>query len=226
MKTKLPAILALAIVLAALPSGAEEDNTAADFAQAMTAGWQVKNNFRYRLSPKAKLEETSPGSLKLASGNLLIEALKPTTVELPLSKVVISRKALVLIKLDDGAEKVLVIWDDGFKSVHLVFESRKVNLGAGDEAIATGFEPRYHQILENDDIGHRRVRMHHLGKKNYLTTAEFSLLQALETNTLLGDITRSDDPHDRQMKERIIKTAAILSFVTRHHGTYSRGGRF
>jgi hypothetical protein len=217
---------AIAVMVGFAPVAAGADNLGVDLPPTLSSAWQGSGNYKYKSGLQSNVQELSANTVKIVSGDVVLEVMKPTTVELPLSKAFIARKALVLFKLEDGVEKVMVIWDDGFKTVNLVFGNRKLKLGPGDEAVATGFEPRYRQILEQDDIGHRRVRMHHLGHKNYVTTAEFSLLQALETNPLLSEITRSSDPHDRLIKERIIKTAAVLSFVTRHHGTYSRGGRF
>src|SRR5688500_8015955 len=103
---------AIAVLVGFAPVAAGAQNLGGDLPQTSSSGWQGSGNYKYKSGPQSNVQEVSATTVKIDSGEVVLEVMKPTTVELPLSKAFIARKALVLFKLEDGAEKVMVIWDD------------------------------------------------------------------------------------------------------------------
>lgn len=182
--------------------------------------------FRYVAAPGAQLQFTAPDRAELSSGRLLVEAQKAGVVVTPLADIYIKRKALVLLRVKPSSTRCLVLWDKGFSSVSVVCNKKHVRLGPGHEVLVTDHAPDYREIAQEDEIGRRTIKVHQVGSGRAVTTAEFSLLHALERDALLSSVFHDPQDRDRQLKERIVKTAAVLNLVTARHGYYTTGTRF
>lgn len=189
--------------------------------------WKGDNiGFKYRIAPGTEFKHKSKHHIQLISGQILIDAHRTIYVDSPLASVELKRGALVLFRIGDGTERFMVVHDNDHGSAEIVCKNFCVKIGPGEEAMITHHEPTYREILETDDIGRRRVKMHLVGDNHHITTSEFSILQALERDPLLYEISKAHHHHDRALKKKIIKTAAVLSHITSHHGFYSSGTRF
>jgi hypothetical protein len=192
--------------------------------EAESGGWHGdKSGTLYRCAPGTEISST-PGRLVLERGEAVIEPNRPVTVLTPLGETHIMHKAAVLFKVQKGSERCMVLWDNGPDSVVLVSQKRKLSLGPGKEALITDHDPNYREISESDDIGRRRIKLHELEKHQHVVTSEFSLLHALQRDPLLYDLAHSTDRYDHALREHILKTAAVLNYVTRGHGFYATSG--
>lgn len=182
--------------------------------------------FRYVAASGSQLRFTSPDCAELSSGRLLVEAQKAGVVVTPLADIYVKRKALVLLRVQQSSTRCLVLWDNGFSSVSVLCNKKHVRLGPGHEVLVTDHSPDYREIAQEDEIGRRTIKVHQVGGGRVVTTAEFSLLHALERDPLLYSVFQDPQEKDRQLKERIVKTAAVLNLVTARHGYYTTGTRF
>jgi hypothetical protein len=185
-----------------------------------------KTGFYYRMTPGTEFKHHDKHHIELVSGQILIDAHHTIYVDSPLASVQLKRGALVLFRISNGVERFMVVHDNGHGSAQIVCKKFSVTIGPGEEAMITHHEPSHREILETDDIGRRRVKMHLVGDDHHITTSEYSILQALERDPLLFEISKAQHHHDRVLKSKIIKTAAVLSHLTSHHGFYSSGSRF
>ncbi len=184
-------------------------------------GWHGEKGALYRCAPGAEIKELQPDRLQLDRGEVIVEPSHCLVVTTPLAETQLSHKAVVLFRIQGGNERCMVLWDGGPESVVIVFHNRKLCLTAGQEALLTDYDPNYREIVESDDIGRRRIQIHDLKEHKHIVTAEFSLLHALQRDPLLYDLAHSKDKHDRTLRERILKTAAVLDLVTARHGRYT-----
>lgn len=190
-------------------------------------GWSGNKNIAlYRAAPGAEIRELSADKIELSRGEVVIEPSRPVTVVTPLAETHLMHRAAVLFRVQKGSERCMVLWDNGPDSVVLISQHHKANLGPGEEALLTDHDPNYREITESDDIGRRRIKLHEVGRHNHVVTAEFSLMHALQRDPLLYDLAHSKDKHDHSLRERILKTAAVLNYVTRGHGYYATTSGF
>jgi len=208
----LPAVLILCAVILT-PAVAQQ-----------SSGWQENDYCRIKGATGAQYEIDGE-NLKLLGGDVLVEVIQPLKIAAPRLKMD-AKKSLLLFKLDESSERCLVLWDDSARAVKAESQKRSIHLGAGDEIIASDTEPRYTDISRVYDVGRRRIQVHQVGPKNYLTKTEFSLVHVLDNVPLVHELSVSTDPHDRAWKERLMKTAAVLGVVTNKHGSYARRGGY
>jgi hypothetical protein len=181
---------------------------------------QVENRMRIAGSDLTKYE-VNGSELRLDSGSLLLEALTPSTIKLRLSEVQVKPKSLVFVRARDGCEHVFVL----LGSAPVTVGRHRTALNTGEEVVVTDHEPNYRDLVGQDDIGRRRVRLTPLPDKKCVALSEFSLIQAVEREPLIHELVHSPDAHDKALKDRLIKTAAVLNIVTARHGQYSAGMR-
>lgn len=221
----LTAVALCCLFLGGPPSGFAAGNDAKSDQPGQTFWTEGGHEFRYRAAAGADLKAAGKNRLEISSGKLLLESTGPCVVATPIADIFIKRKALVLIRASQNASRCLVLWDSDLGAVTVVCQKRHVRLGPGDEALVTDHEPKGSEVME-DDIGRRRIKVHVLGSGKAFTTAEFSLLQALDRDPLLHEMFKSPDDRDRILKEKIIKIAAVLNMVTGRHGFYTTGTRY
>ncbi len=186
--------------------------------------WQNgSKHFRYKASADAKIVEADASRLHITSGDVLLEALRDCTISTPLADVAVPHKSLLYFKTRHGLEHVFVLLADGPGSIKVISAKHSIALGPGQEAALTDFFPKF-QHLVGDDVGRRRTIAHPLGDDKYIVTSEFNVLHTFETLPIMMQINQSKDPLDTALKEKIIKTAAVLEYVEKAHGAYYRGG--
>ncbi|MBI4533017.1 MAG: hypothetical protein HY711_03640 [Candidatus Melainabacteria bacterium] len=218
MKASNVATFFLVVYLLLAPQGLARG----DDAQGQPRDWQGDNGgLRYRAAPGSDFQVPHRNRLNLISGEILVEATGSGVVSCPVAEVYVKRRSVVLFVARQGTMRCQVLWDAGIGSVTIICHKHRVKLGPGDEALVTDHDPDYREIMMSDDIGRRRIKVHNLVEGKAITTAEFSLLQALERDPLLYDVFHSSNPHDKSLLENILKTAAVLDMVTAGHGYYS-----
>lgn len=191
------------------------------------ANWREReHSWRYMAEAGSEVKEHGNSRLELRHGQLLVEAARAGVVATPAADIYLKRRALVLLRVKEHSTRILVIWDNGVSAVSVVCDRHHVRLGPGDEALLADHHPDQGEIMEEDEIGRRRIQVSNLGNGKTVTTAEFSLLQALEREPLLCEAFRAPDERDRALKEKILKTAAVLNLVTARRGFYTARTRF
>src|SRR5262249_37309724 len=143
------------------------------------------------------------------------------TIRLPMSQIDAKARSLVYCRARQGCEHVIVLLGDAPVTVG----RHRAQLSSGDEGIITDHDPKYLDLVGEDDIGRRGARLTPLPDNKTFTITEFSILDAIEREPLIYHLVHSDDARDRALKGRLMKTAAALNMVTFRHGPYSNGRR-
>ncbi len=207
--------LMVAVTLTALSCALPRSMAAAE--NAATDAWQNVNEYR-RLSASddARYEEKK-GQEELQLGGLMIENLDDCTIKTGLSLVEPRRKSLVFVRRKPTCDHVFVLLGNTAVQVG----AHVTQLNAGEELIVVGHDCKDpSEIFGDDSIGRRRLKMVTIPSGQTIGVAEFSLVQAMEREPVLYRLLHSTDNHDKALKERLLKTAAILHFVTGNHGQY------
>ncbi len=159
--------------------------------------------------------------VELSEGSMLLEAVKPAVIKTPLSLLEVRCRGLVFVRVSTGAERIFVF----LESARLICGKHFVGLGSGEEAYVADHEPQVREILVDDAIGRRRARVVKLGEGKGLAMSEFSMVQAMEREPVIYQVIHSGDPQDLALRDKLVKTAAVLNYVTSRHGQYSGGNR-
>lgn len=177
--------------------------------------------FNLAISADARFKEISPGNLELSFGTLLIEARKPLIIKTELAEYKMKPSSLILYRIQGGLDRVFVI----LEGLDVQCQDIAAQLRFGEEAVVSDHEPTQSEIMGEEELGVRQVKVHNLKGGGTLSTMEFSLIQAVEREPLLQKITHSRHPHDKGIKAKLLKSAAVLNMVTAGHGQYSSNMR-
>jgi hypothetical protein len=177
---------------------------------------------RAAVSDDARYEEHEKMA-ELNDGALLLEENNDYSLQLPLAEVYPRSHALVFARASGGCNHVFILLGNASVKVgrHLT------QLHAGEELVIADHQTKpaelIYRLYRDDNIGRRRLQMDSLPGDRSLGMVEFSLVQAVEREPMLNNLMRSSDPHDRALRARLIKTAAVLNMVTGTHGMYILG---
>jgi hypothetical protein len=155
----------------------------------------------------------------LQEGTLLLEADQASLISTPLASLQVKPHAVVYAKVHAGCEHLFVL----LGPTRVTVGQHSVQLSSGDEAVVSDHETTNFDLAGQDDIGRRSIRVTKLADKLSFALAEFSLIQAVEREPMLYRLFHSHDSHDKLVRERLIKMAAVLNIVTGRHGRYSTG---
>lgn len=210
---------ALVIVVASLAMAVVPAVSAAEDEDPLAPAWQTVEP-EVRMSTSKGSHFTRQGNaVKLEEGILVLDAEQAALIETPLARLGPRRKAVVYVKVRRGIEHFFVL----LGPAEIKVGKHTAQLNSGEEAIVLDHEPGYSDLVGQDDIGRRRIRMTKLSESESMALSEFSLIQAVEREPMLYRLVHSTDVHDKSVRERLIKMAAVLNIVTGRHGQYSTG---
>jgi len=224
MKAARPKALSLLFCLCLL--GGSLSATASEETGGETRFAARNSSFKFHMAPGTEFTQEKADRIDLNSGQILVEANRPGRILTPLAEIEFKHKALVLLTVEPGFERCQLFWDNGADAVSISCNRSLFRLGPGKEVLISDHEPTSREVIGSDEIAHRRVLTRLIGSSRHVTTAEFSMLHALERCPMLTQVAQSEDPHDRDIKQRILKTVAVLNMVTSQHGYYTNGRRF
>lgn len=167
----------------------------------------------------AKFTKTGERILTLESGTFLIECEAPLSLKTPMSTLHLRSGSMVLVRVQEGKERVYVL----LETAHISCQHRTLSLRCGEECLATDHAPFRGELSGESDVGLRQLRVHDLKDTHKLITMEYSLVQAMEREALLNQIVHSEHNHDKFLREKLLKAAAVLNMVTSRHGQYAGG---
>lgn len=165
----------------------------------------------------SQFSKLGENELAFKEGSVLIECEQDSTVSLPLSKIEMPAHAMALIRVSAGAERIYCL----LESVKIIAKNKSCDLRCGEEALLTDHLPQALEFAGEFDVGVRQIRSVEIDEQLKLSSMEFSLIQSMEREPLLAQITHSGHKHDRFLREKLIKAAAVINYVTNRHGPYS-----
>lgn len=187
----------------------------------LSGGW-IASTKAYNLagSPSTtRFKEHSESTIEIDAGVVFIEALKATKIITPLAEYTLKPKSLVFLRIEKGAEKVLAM----LENVNIITAKRSTELRFGEEAFVTEHQPTPGELVGEEQLGIRQLRTHQVTPDRHIAIAEFSLIQATERIPLVSSVIHSGHVHDKALKSKLLKAAAVLNMVTSRHGYYSGG---
>lgn len=182
--------------------------------------WQ-EDDKHYNLACDKEAVFTKAGEkvVVLESGSFLIEAESPISLKTPMSTIQLRAKSMVLVRVRPGSERTFVL----LETAHVVTDKKTAPLRYGEECLVTDHAPYRGELAGESDVGLRQLRVFELENNRKMVTMEYSLIQAMEREPLLGQIVHSNHSHDKFLKSKLLKSAAVINMVTSKHGQYAGG---
>ncbi len=182
---------------------------------AKTTGKQVA---RIIARPKAQFAHSEQGNLHLASGELFLNATSQLKVSTDDAEVQVQKGALVSVRAEDGCTYVRVCSSSGTVKVNVI--GKILTLNSGEELVVSNHKPDNSEIRPADGLGRRNTHTVALGNK-YVTVSDFSIVSMVSNHETLYALHNSGQNQDRQLIDRMLKTAATVDMVLRYRGAYS-----
>lgn len=205
------------IALCLTPLKAAEETSTEQEEPEVSKFWQEhSNDFNLAVEVGASVKKLTDKSVELKSGTVLVESKGRLTVHMPMSTWTLKPHSMALMRTDKGIERVYCL----LEAASAECEGHKIVLRMGEEALVTDHVPRYQEVTGEFEVGVRRQRPRDLNDKRHLDLMEFSIVQAMEREPLLSQISHSKHSHDLALRERLLKTAAAILLVTGKHGQY------
>lgn len=179
--------------------------------------WQ-DNGKRFNLAVEvsAKYKKQSETELVLHSGSFLVESKDTLTLHLPMSSWKLKPKSMLLVRVSPDSERLFCL----LNSANASCEGKDIPLRLGEEVLISTRIPKPEEMAGEFDVGVRLPRAFDLTENRKVSSMEFSIVQAMEREPLLSQISHSKHSHDRALKTRLLKAAAVLNMVTSRHGPY------
>ncbi len=195
--------LALPFIYSAASASSEPDNDK----QRLSDYWQeAGKHFNLACEKGSEFKQINQKTLDLKTGTFLIESQGGLELQLPWSVMSMPGKSMVLIRISkDGSERIYCLVD----SVNVACEKRSISMRCGDELLLTDHNPQ-RELGGEYAVMVRQLRISSLADKIQAATMEFSIVQAMMREPLLNQISHSTHPHDRVLRTRLLKAAAIF----------------
>ncbi len=182
--------------------------------------WQ-EDDKDYNLASEigSKFTKTGDRIITLESGTFLIECESAITLKTPMSTIHLKPDAIILVRVQEGRERTYVL----LETAHINSQHHTMALRCGEECVLTDHPPFRGELAGESDVGLRQLRVHDLKENHKLITMEYSLVQAMEREPLLNQIIHSEHSHDKTLRDKLLKAAAVINMVTGRHGQYAGG---
>lgn len=167
-------------------------------------------------------EESNGASEHHQIKHKLIQALKPIELEFDDCTVKIGTGALVLICAGDDWTAIHNLHDRRMNSVCVSKEGCDLTLEPGEEMILAASKDRLFALLASCPIGRRALQMYQLPDDRAVGLCETRFCDLVHTNELLTTVIRSDASLHRQIRGKVLKTAASNMIAAIGKGPYHK----
>lgn len=197
---------------------AEEEKKKASAAEKNLSQFWQDNAQGYNLAVEigANFKKQTESELELNSGSFLVESKNTVTLHLPMSTWKLKPKSMLLVRVSPDSERLYCLLD----AASATCEGKAISLGLGEEVLISTRIPKPEELAGEFDVGVRLPRAFDISDNRKVASMEFSIVQAMEREPLLSQISHSKHAHDKALKARLLKAAAVLNFVTSRHGAY------
>lgn len=161
--------------------------------------------------------------LELVNGEAVVHATKDTVVKVAGYTVKLSAGSAVHVKRKDDAVVVRNLMDPRGGSVQVVAGRGAAVVRVGTEAILATGSGQPSQLLSREAVGRRRISNSMLNN-HHLVLSEVSFVSMVSSSDLLQSLFNSGSADHKDLRAKLLKTAACLGVVTASHGTYSNNG--
>jgi hypothetical protein len=168
----------------------------------------------FRCSVGAGVMQIEPNAYKLDAGTILVAENFPSNIVTPHGTVNVAKGAVVMITATPTVTYVRDLVDNAKNDVSVTMENRVVTLTPGQEAaLVVGPGYRARDMVFGDTAARRDVRVHTVGPERHIVTADFSHLNLMLCDNMLGSLRKSNSNADKQLFAKMMKTAAAITTV-------------
>lgn len=212
------AVTGLASLAAEDEKEKEKDKEKEKSKSALSQYW-TEDSDRYNLACEngSSFEKPDKHTLELKSGTFLVESEKDLTLRMPMSTIQLKPKCMVLVRVNADNERFYCL----LQNASLQVEATSVNMHCGEEVFLANHNPKPAELTGEFEVGIRQLKGFDIAANRKMATMEFSIMQAMEREPLLVQISHSKHTHDNGIRVKLIKAAAVLNVVTNRHGPYA-----
>jgi hypothetical protein len=173
-----------------------------------------------RMADSARTAFVSEGVLRLQNGEICLETFNPVTVLAGSQKISLTGHSVTLIDKESDCLIVRNLYDEKSATVRVIGGKESMSLQIGQEAVIN-FQ-RGNEIVPNyvDSIARRRTYRVDLSEGASLLNSEISLIMLLRDDPIMSTLRKSGNARDRDLIDRVLKSAVIVNLVTAGHGQY------
>ncbi|GEM_PF-2895539 len=164
-------------------------------------------------------------TVELRRGSVLFMPNKAMTVETNFGCVSIAAGSVVLVTALHNGVAIYDLHDGRSGDVRFSMPAHTVCLAPGHHILVTRQGAAgYEQVNPLASIGHRKLQMYDCGLGTRQFSSEFSIVSALNGLRLLTRMKHSQNPHDVQVLQQLMKNAAIIQMTRTNSGAFRRLG--
>jgi hypothetical protein len=98
---------------------------------------------------------------------------------------------------------------------------REVTLASGEELVVSKLPVSAEAMFKADGIGRRSItKLENIGGGLHAATCEISILSVLSSTEHLNALRHPNSSLERNLHDRLMKTAAAVQTITQGHGAY------
>ncbi len=171
--------------------------------------------------------DPSQSKLTLINGEILVNPAKDVIVAANNKEITVKANTIALISCKDKNTIVRNLCDNSKHGVIINHNSTDGNaklfdLNYGTEAIITDAKTNVQDILHNEAVGRRNIKLKYLTHNQMLIHSEVSMVNLFAQSPVLEMLFEAEGHDAKTIRDRIIKMAACLQVVTTSHGFYSK----
>ncbi len=160
---------------------------------------------------------------ELRPGHSVIVASQDTELTSAFGKVKLREGSLVLVSKQSTGLSIYNLHDNRKDSVAVELKGVQYCLAPGQHlTIANSKTSDFSSINALEAIGHRSLTSRIIDNGMSIFTSEFSVPNAIDSVSSLRNLTASSNPQLKKVKDRMIKTAAVLMYLSGSQGEFQR----
>lgn len=151
---------------------------------------------------------------ELKPGHSVFAASQDTELLSPFGKVKLKEGSLVLVSKHSSGLSIYNLHDNRKDSVSVEIQGQRYCLAPGQHlTIASSKTSDFAAVNALEAISHRSLKSQTIEHGMSIFTSEFSVSTAIDSVSSLKNITSSSNPQIKRIKDKMIKTAAVLMYL-------------
>lgn len=158
------------------------------------------------------------GSLSILSGRALIRTDADQLIESSLAQLSMGANAIASMQVNESELRVHCFTEPD--SMKLVSGKYSIPLKWGREAVVLAHKASWLDVLPADGIARRNFAAYRMNQTDYII-ADFAIESLLKSHEHLSEMRHAENGALKELREKLIKTAAAVRLATHARGSYS-----
>ena len=164
--------------------------------------------------PNSQLLHRKDGTIKLLRGEIFMSTADSIKIRIASAEIQAEKGALMSVSSNQGCSYIRDCSGAGTVTVHI--NGKTIVLNAGEELLLTNHKPDQSELNPEDGVGRRHSRTMTIGN-TYATISDFAIITLISSSAPVSDLRSSN----KQIINRMLKTAATIDMVLKHRGPYT-----